>query len=740
MSKILVRLVAFLAVLGLAGVTTGSASAQPGSPGGPLPPDNAGPPTTNGYERGQAAVARLGDRLPAVAKRYGLEPWELQEMLLEDSTMAVDSGLEIAYFDVLAPGEVSADDTETLEAVAAPPVDGPEFQLASLPGAAKTIYLDFDGHVTSGTTWNSAYNVATIESPPFDLDGDTNTWTAAELQRIVDTWSVVAEDFAPWNVNVTTIDPGANALSRTGSGDTSWGTRVVITADTFAGCGCGGHAYIGSFGDSVDEPVFVYNESFRGVSEATTHEVGHAMLLAHDGTTTGNPYYTGHGTGETSWAPIMGAAYYVNVGQWSRQDYTNANNNGSGANYGEGRDDIGILSSLTNVNGFGLRSDDHGDAASQATPLIGDTPSVEGLIATRTDVDVFSFSTGGGTATFTASPAALGANLDIALLLRNSSGQQVAFASDPATLGASLTAALEAGDYTVEVDGVGTGDPMASSPTGYTDYGSLGVYTLSGTFDSTPPPPPPPPADDAFANGEQAIAGSVSQTYVATTTADGQSQTITEVLSGGKPSRRHDTLDHQWTITSPGNVQTLSIIASVTDGGDADAGITLQWSDDGSSWVTLDTLTGSVDNSYLLGSPSGTIWVRVVDTDSSARQTSPDSIAVDLLKISSEEAGDPTTALVSAISTSTASAGRGMTYGQVNLVIENELGQPVANASVEISFTGSFADTATITTDANGRASYTTANAAKKPTFGVCIDDVIAAGLSYTSGQVCRSN
>ncbi len=42
---------------------------------------------------------------------------------------------------------------------------------------------------------------------------------------------------------------------------------------------------------------------------------------------------------------------------------------------------------------------------------------------------------------------------------------------------------MPAGDYFIEVTGVGRGDPFAAAPTGYTDYGSLGHYSL--TIDTT---------------------------------------------------------------------------------------------------------------------------------------------------------------------------------------------------------------------------------------------------------------
>ncbi len=40
---------------------------------------------------------------------------------------------------------------------------------------------------------------------------------------------------------------------------------------------------------------------------------------------------------------------------------------------------------------------------------------------------------------------------------------------------------LAAGQYYIHIDGVGTGDPLNAGPTGYTEYGSLGNYSVSGT-------------------------------------------------------------------------------------------------------------------------------------------------------------------------------------------------------------------------------------------------------------------
>src|SRR5437667_2184992 len=72
-------------------------------------------------------------------------------------------------------------------------------QLSSRLGAAATIYLDFDGHFEAA--WKSFSNVTT---PAYDRDGDPTSFSASELSSINEVWTRVAEDFAPFNVNVTT--------------------------------------------------------------------------------------------------------------------------------------------------------------------------------------------------------------------------------------------------------------------------------------------------------------------------------------------------------------------------------------------------------------------------------------------------------------------------------------------------------------------------------------------------------
>src|SRR5439155_18962497 len=74
--------------------------------------------------------------------------------------------------------------------------------LNSLPGAPGTLYLDFAGDtVASFLGWTN------ITIPAFDTDGDGAPLSQAEVDAITGIWQIVAQNYAPYNLNVTTVDP-----------------------------------------------------------------------------------------------------------------------------------------------------------------------------------------------------------------------------------------------------------------------------------------------------------------------------------------------------------------------------------------------------------------------------------------------------------------------------------------------------------------------------------------------------
>lgn len=432
------------------------------------------------HSGGQRAIDLLGPRLPEVAAWYRKSPDEFKSLLLNDRRMRLDQRGRLFSVDELdAPlpaTPASAASTGLLDGTLAP-LDQ-TFLLHSRPGAQRTIYLNFKGATLTGTAWNST--ASTITALPFDLDGIPYSFSTTELQRIQYIWQRVAEDYAPFDVNVTTEAVPADQITRTSSTDMVFGTTVLVTSSVGVySCSCGGIAYVGIFDDTNEyyKPALVFYDKLgpgneKYVAEAISHEAGHNMGLSHDGTAALG-YYSGQGSGATGWAPIMGVGYYQSLVQWSKGEYLGANNT---------QDDYAVAQS----NGLPLRVDDHGDTNATATLLVGTssggvtTVSSPGVIERPTDVDVFAFSAAAGPVNVTLTPAARSANLDAVVTLRNSAGTVLGSANPVDALNATLSVTVPlAGTYYVSVQGTGKGDPLS---TGYSSYGSVGQYALSVNF------------------------------------------------------------------------------------------------------------------------------------------------------------------------------------------------------------------------------------------------------------------
>ncbi|WP_282595337.1 zinc-dependent metalloprotease family protein [Nocardioides xinjiangensis] len=361
--------------------------------------------------------------------------------------------------------------------------------LSSLPGSARTIYLDFTGDTTTGTAWNQTYGT-TITSPAYSLNAPVDArFDDAERAAIHLAWRTVAEDFAAFDVNVTTREPDPAAIVRSSPSDTTYGTRVVITPTNAVRerCSCGGVAYIDVF-DSVGggyyQPAWVFTDGTGlngyNVAQAISHEVGHNFGLHHDGTSN-SAYYAG----ANGWAPLMGASYNKRLSQWSNGRYAGATNK---------EDDIAIVAGAAP-----LRVDDHGATSAGATRLVADVP-VGGIIGSRTDVDAFAFVASGATQLSVAGGQGV-SDSDIALTVLDEAGARVATVNptsdtaNDASLHATWNVTLPdtPRTYVALVDGTGFGDPLA--PGGYDDYGSLGAYqvVLHASSDTTQPEPTPTP-------------------------------------------------------------------------------------------------------------------------------------------------------------------------------------------------------------------------------------------------------
>jgi uncharacterized delta-60 repeat protein len=325
--------------------------------------------------------------------------------------------------------------------------------LNSLPGAAASLYLDFNGHFDA--TWGSYRNVTT---PVFDQDGDATTFSDGELTTMHDIWTVVAEDYAPFKINVTTVQPAsfANGVS----------IRVAIGGDgAWTGGTYGGISLIGSFTNSNVNTAYVFTANLangyaRYTGEASSHEAGHSFGLQHQSEydasgTKINEYYAGPGDGR---APIMGVSYYVTRGLW----WYGTSSVGATVY----QDDMAVISNST--NGFGYRADDF--PGTTALTVTGRDVSRSGIIEKTTDQDRFSFSAAAGEMNLSVEvPAGVG-NLNARLELRDSLGNLLAV-SDSANFASrrTITYAAAAGDYMLVV-------------ASHSGYGDVGQYTINGTI------------------------------------------------------------------------------------------------------------------------------------------------------------------------------------------------------------------------------------------------------------------
>ena len=337
--------------------------------------------------------------------------------------------------------------------------------LESLPGAPNVLMLDFDGHVTEGTWFNSFHRLGPITSAPSGL-------STAHQEYL---WSRVSENFRAFNLNVTTKESvfqkaAPTQRTRVVLSYTDWFQQVspVVTGS--------GYAHVDSWGtNNGHDPVFVFlNKAGEDYMQVTiiSHESGHALSLNHDGRKSPlEEYFKGH----FIWGPMMGAPYDMLVPQWSHGEYMNASN---------GEDD---LSKILSKAGMSRRPDMVGDTNFSALTLTPKLGRVEysGIIESRTDKDVFRFQTGKTTLSaqvIAFLPGMLHRGmLNIAAKIYDDKGRLLATSSPVSTnTDSKLDAifsplAVPGGTYFLEVDGVGERNPLQD---GYTDYSSIGSYKV----------------------------------------------------------------------------------------------------------------------------------------------------------------------------------------------------------------------------------------------------------------------
>jgi hypothetical protein len=395
--------------------------------------------------------------------------------------------------------------------------------LNSRLGASYTLYLNFAGFNYTGNWSTSGQAPGNVPA----YNGQTGTtFTATEQANIKNIWARVSEAYAPYsNVNVTTVDPAIAAgqagtdLQRQNYYDAT--ARVIHTvigdgASTFYGS-AGGVSYVNVWANAVSTGrhtnwAFVNRlggvGAFHNIHTATTHEIGHAAGLSHQGDYIGatrvNDYSRNNGS--TTLAPYLGVGYSATRNTWrSGRVSTNVNVIQNDP-----------LTIMTRNPGIGLFNDGIGRTQATATTLsfLGTGASIDynlarGIIVPASESNpnpigannytfgYYRFTTTGGlnqvrvnagNQFITPGVADPDATLDATLRLLDINGTQIAI-SDTTSLSETISMNLAAGTYFIVVSSAG-GKAGSLGPNGDwapSSYYDMGSYFLTG-FIAIPEP------------------------------------------------------------------------------------------------------------------------------------------------------------------------------------------------------------------------------------------------------------
>ncbi len=312
-------------------------------------------------------------------------------------------------------------------------------------------------------------------------------------------------------------------------------------------------------------------------------------------------------------------------------------------------------------------------------------------------------------------------------------------------------------------------------PARYDDVNTAADPTTVVVATPTPTPTPTPEGDVAnFADADYIteIGSIAGGSYVDTHEQDNVYETLSEaIFVQGPPPDRHDELSHIWSFNVyPGVSYTFYVDAFKTSSSDGD-NFVFAYSKDDSIYTNMLSVTKTADDdqyqTYAFPEDvSGTLYVRVQDTDRTKGHQTIDNVYIDHMYVLTSGTSEPTptptptpeptatptptptpvggTMHVSDITPNLIDLGRGQKRPDALITIVDENNNPVSGASVTGTFTGAVNETVTADTDATGVAELITLGQANAPCkYTICVDDVVHASYTYDPNanvETCDSN
>lgn len=313
-------------------------------------------------------------------------------------------------------------------------------------------YIDFRGGYISEPYWNGG-KLTQLKSSGLSED---------EMNKIL---NIVAARYAPFLINITT-DYDRFAKAKNGYKQRLYASRDIDS--NILPRGYAGIASTNGLNNMLNNKIPANTSTFvdlnklnaiENAAEAIAHEFGHTLGLSHDGVTS-NKYFTG----QSNWAPVMGAAYNVELVQFSNGDYLNATNKQDDIQIISRNIGVGFVNSEYNVYCYGIQgSFSHSDT-----------------IVSSKNYRSYTFSTqAGGNAFVSVKTPEFGMLKMRVDLINRGTNKIIASSSPEYGNDAIINTSVPKGTYLVKIYGVGKGDPLNG---GYSNYGSVGKFTIRGSF------------------------------------------------------------------------------------------------------------------------------------------------------------------------------------------------------------------------------------------------------------------